>query len=299
MQKSMNRALTLPVLFVVIYGSGFVGAKLGLQYSEPFTFLLLRFALAGALLALIAYLLKANWPPLKQWGWLALSGLLLQGVFSAGVFYAMWLEMKPAVTALIIALQPLLVAVLAGPYLGEHVSRSRWFGLVIGVLGVGLVVADGLAVEGITPLNLSWAVLGLVGLSVGQLIQKKHCAQMNLFSGGALQVLATVPPLLLLSLWFETAIVEWHPDLLISIFWMGVGVSIGALSVFYVMLRHQQATQVAGIFYGVPVVAALLAWPMFGEVPTPMDWLGFAIVALGILVASGGIQRYFRTPVRQ
>ncbi len=289
MQYRSMQAFSLPLIFVVIYGSGFVGAKLGLLYSEPFTFLVMRFALAGVLLVAAAFLLDATWP--KRWGWLLLSGLLMQGVFSAGVFYALWLGMKPAVSALIIALQPLLVAVLAGPYLGEQVSRQRWVGLVIGVLGVALVVADGLAVEGITPINLGWALIALVGLAAGQLVQKKHCAQMNLFSGGAIQVLATLPLLLILGWLFETGDIAWHPDLALAVFWMGVGVSIGALSVLYIMLRNTQATQVASVFYGVPVVAALMAWPMFDEIPTLMDWLGFSIVAVGILVANSDLSQ--------
>lgn len=289
MQHRSIQAWGLPLVFVVIYGSGFVGAKLGLLYSEPFSFLMMRFALAGVLLVAAALLLDAAWP--KRWGWLLLSGVLMQGVFSAGVFYALWLGMKPAVSALIIALQPLLVAVLAGPYLGEQVSRQRWIGLVIGVLGVALVVADGLAVEGITCINLSWALIALLGLAAGQLVQKKHCAQMNLFSGGAIQVLATLPLLLLLSLMFETGAVIWHTDLALAVFWMGVGVSIGALSVLYIMLRTRQATQVASVFYGVPVVAALMAWPMFDEIPTRMDWLGFSIVALGIVVSNSDLSQ--------
>ena len=289
MQHKSIQALSLPLIFVVIYGSGFVGAKLGLLYSEPFTFLAMRFALAGVLLVAAAFLLDAVWP--RRWGWLLLSGLLMQGVFSAGVFYALWLGMKPAVSALIIALQPLLVAVLAGPYLGEQVSRQRWVGLVIGVLGVALVVADGLAVEGITLTNLSWALVSLVGLAAGQLVQKKHCAQMNLFSGGAIQVLATLPLLLILAWMFETGDIVWHADLALAVFWMGVGVSIGALSVLYIMLRTNQATQVASVFYAVPVVAALMAWPMFDEIPTLMDWLGFSIVALGILVANSDLSQ--------
>ena len=279
------RSLFLPALFVVIYGSGFVGAKLGLPHSEPFMFLVLRFTLAGALLAVLAWAFRQQWP--RKWGWLVVSGIFMQGVFSAGVFYALWLGMKPAVSALIIALQPLLVAVLAGPYLGEQVSARRWVGLLLGMAGVALVVADGLALEGITLQSLAWALVSSVGLSIGQLIHKKHCDQMNLFSGGAVQVLACIPPALLLALLFERGVIHWHQDLVVATLWMGVGVSIGALSVLYMLLRRQEATQVASVFYAVPVAAALFAWPIFDQVPTLTDWIGFAIVALGLMVANG------------
>ena len=276
--------LILPLLFVLIYGSGFVGAKLGLLYSEPFTFLVWRFALAGSLLVVAAYLLDATWP--RNVGWLVLSGLLMQGVFSVGVFYALYLGMKPAVSALIIALQPLLVTVLAGFYLGEVVTKQRWFGLFLGVFGVVLVVADGLSAEGNSWVTLSWAVIALLGLSFGQLVQKKHCADMNLISGGAVQILATIPPLLLLSWLFERGELVWHLELVISMFWMAMGVSIGALSLLYIMLQQNSASQVASVFYAVPVTAALIAWPLFDQIPTLMDWFGFIIVMLGILVAN-------------
>jgi drug/metabolite transporter (DMT)-like permease len=291
--------LGLPLLFVFIYGSGFVGAKLGLLYSEPFTFLVFRFALAGLLLLVAAYLLDSVWP--RHIGWLVLSGLLMQGVFSAGLFYALYLGMKPASSALIIALQPLLVTVLAGFYLNEQVTLQRWLGLLVGVVGVMLVVVDGftavesptkeltaiaLATEGNNWMNISCAVIALFGLSLGQLIQKKHCSDMNLISGGAVQILATVPPLLLLSWLFESGELVWHLELVVSMFWMAVGVSIGALSLLYIMLKQSSASQVASVFYGVPVTAALIAWPLFDQLPSSVDWLGFAIVVVGIWLAN-------------
>lgn len=279
-----NQTALLTLLFITVYGSGFVGAKLGLAYSEPFTFLGVRFLIAGGLLAVGALLLDAPWP--KNPGWILLVGFLLQGVFSAGVFYAMYLGMKPAVCALIIALQPLLVTVLAGPYLQEEVSIQRWLGLIIGVAGVSLVVVDGLAVEGITPVTLIWAVVGLLGLSLGQLVQKKHCADMHLISGGALQVLGTVPLMFLLAMTFETMQIEWHLDLVISIFWMAIGVSLGAVTLLYILISRSSASQVASVFYGIPVAAALIAWPLFNQVPTLIDWVGFAIVVIGIGVAN-------------
>lgn len=279
-----NQTALLTLLFITVYGSGFVGAKLGLAYSEPFTFLGVRFLIAGGLLAIGALLLDAPWP--KNPGWILMVGFLLQGVFSAGVFYAMYLGMKPAVCALIIALQPLLVTVLAGPYLQEEVSIQRWLGLIIGVAGVSLVVADGLAVEGITPVTLIWAVVGLLGLSLGQLMQKKHCADMHLISGGALQVLGTVPLMFLLAMTFETMQIEWHLDLVISIFWMAIGVSLGAVTLLYILISRSSASQVASVFYGIPVAAALIAWPLFNQIPTLIDWVGFAIVVIGIGVAN-------------
>lgn len=285
-QKS-EQTLILTLLFVAVYGSGFVGAKLGLNYSEPFTFLAIRFSIAGGLLAVGAILLDAPLP--RNPSWILLSGFLLQGLFSVGVFYALYLGMKPAICALIIALQPLLVTVLAGPYLQERVTLKRWLGLVTGVTGVTgvvVVVADGLVVEGININMLLWAVVGLLGLSFGQLVQKKHCADMHLVSGGALQVLGTAVLMFLFAYGFESMALEWHLDLFIAVFWMAIGVSLGAVTLLYILIRRNSASQVASVFYGIPVAAALIAWPLFEQTPTLVDWIGFAIVVLGIGVAN-------------
>ncbi|MEH6814600.1 MAG: DMT family transporter, partial [Motiliproteus sp.] len=276
--------LLLPLLFVTVYGSGFVGAKLGLPHSEPFTFLALRFALAGAILLLAALLLKKTKP--VHLGWMFLSGLLLQGVFSVGVFYALYSGMTPAVSALIIALQPLLVAVLSAFFLAETVPPKRWFGLFLGLLGVTIVVIDGLATNSITILNLSWALLGLLGLTFGQLLQKRYCADMDLLSGGAFQTLSAALVMGLCGYLFESMSVNWNNEFIIALLWMSIGVSIGALSLLYLMIRQQSSTQVASVFYGVPVAAALVAWPLFGQVPSAVDWLGFAIVALAVVIAN-------------
>ena len=284
----MNIALTqllLPVTFVVIYGSGFVGAKLGLPSAEPFTFLALRFALAAGILALIALWLRSRWP--KNILWVITSGLLLQGGFSVGVFYALHLGMKPAVSALIIALQPLCVAVLAAPVLSEQVTGRRWLGLLIGFLGVAIVVADGLVSQGVSAVSLTWAIIGLLALSSGQLLQKRYCADMDLVSGGLLQTLSSAVAMFFLAGWFDSRAVQWNGDFIIALIWMGVGVSIGALSLLYLMLRYQSANQVASIFYGVPVAAALIAWPLFDQTPTLLDWSGSIVVAIGVSLAFG------------
>lgn len=281
--------LVIPMLFIFIYGSGFVGAKLGLTHAEPFTFLALRFALAAIILWVIAFVINEPWPKVNI-AWLLISGLLLQGMFSAGVFYAQYLDMQPAVAALITALQPLLIAVLGGYYLGERVSLRRWLGLLLGIVGVSIVVADGLTTEGITWLSLSCALLGLLGLTLGQLVQKKHCASMGLFTGGCFHSAIAAVAMLFLAVVFESMQVNWSTEFFIALTWMGVGVSIGALSLLFLMLRHSTANQVASLFYGVPVAAALVAWPLFGQIPSWIDWLGFVMVALSITVANSRIQ---------
>ena len=272
-------------LFVFIYGSGFVGAKLGLPYAEPVTFLAIRFLMASIILGVIAVILKANWKQEKIF-WLLSSGLLLQGVFSVGTFYALYYGMKPAMSALVIALQPLLVAVLGGFYLREKVTVQRWFGLVLGIMGVAIVVADGLTTERVSLTSLVWILISLLGLTLGQLVQKKHCTHMNLWVGGSLQSAFSALVMFIATIFLGATDIVWHLDFIIGLTWMTLGVSVGAVTLLFIMLRNNTANQVASVFYGVPVAAALVAWPIFGQVPTLVDWLGFTIVVISVLVAN-------------
>lgn len=282
---STRAQIVIPLMFVFIYGSGFVGAKLGLSYAEPVTFLALRFAIASIILGIIAWVLKASWKQEKLL-WLFTSGLLLQGVFSIGTFYALYYGMKPALSALVIALQPLLVAVLGGFYLQEKVTVQRWLGLGLGIIGVAIVLADGLSTEGISITSLTWILISLLGLTLGQLIQKKHCSTMNLWSGGSLQSAFAALAMLIAMFFLETTDIIWHKDFIIGLTWMTLGVSLGAVTLLFIMLRSNTANQVASVFYGVPVAAALVAWPLFDQVPTLVDWIGFSIVVISVIIAN-------------
>lgn len=282
----LSRASVLaPFLFVFIYGSGFVGAKLGLPYAEPVTFLALRFGIAAIILGGVALLLRVTWS-LVNIQWVLLSGVLLQGVFSVGTFYALVYGMKPAVSALIIALQPLLVAVLGGRYLMEVVTPQRWLGLLLGIVGVAIVVADGLSTEGLSIGSLLWIGVALLGLTLGQLIQKKHCSSMNLWSGGCIQCCAAAIVMVIPVIWMGAESIEWHSSFIIGLVWMTVGVSVGALTLLFFMLKRNTANQVSSVFYGVPVAAALIAWPLFGQVPTIVDVIGFSVVAISVIIAN-------------
>ena len=166
--------------FVVLYGSGFVGARLGLPHAEPFTFLVWRFALAGVVLALLAWRCGASWPA----GWRSrmdtvIAGLLGIGCFSAGVFYSLWLGLPPASSAMIIALQPLLLAVIAPRLLGERVAALHWWGLGLGLLGVFLILQPALQPalrdQADHRLAVLCSVLALLGLCAGNLYQKARC----------------------------------------------------------------------------------------------------------------------------
>ena len=179
-----------PAIFVLLWSTGFIGAKLGLPYAEPATFLVLRFGLVLVLLLPICLLFRAPWPSPRGWGHMLIAGVLLQAGYLGGVFAAIHQGMPAGVSALITGLQPLSTALLGGWLLAERVTRRQWGGLVLGLVGVLLVVGERIQVGGMTPLSIGLAFLALASITLGTLWQKKHGAGVDLRTGAAIQYLA-------------------------------------------------------------------------------------------------------------
>lgn len=273
----------LPLLFVLLYGSGFVGAKYGLPYCEPLTFLVLRFAIAFSLITIVGLILRAPWPRTTgEAAHIAIAGMLTVGTFSAGVFVSLKLGISPALSALIVALQPILVTLAAQRLLGERANPLQWMGLLLGFFGVTLVVWHRVTFDSAHAMGVIMSVVGLLGLAAGNLYQKRFCSHMNVITGGAIQsgvsALATLP----LAMGFEGRTVEWNPDFVGALLYMAIGVSIGALSLLYVMIRRGEVSKVASVFYLVPVSAAVASYFLFGEHFDGVAMGGVAIVAIGV-----------------
>lgn len=276
----------LPLLFVVLAGSGFVGTRLGLSHAEPFVFLGLRFALAAAILAGIAIAVRAPWPRnLREAMHIGLAGLLGIGLFSAGVCYSIALGVPPAVSALIIALHPILVALGAGPLLGERVTPRQWLGLLLGLAGVYLVLHGRLQVD---PAYLDAAllsVLGLIGMSAGNLYQKKRCPGMHPLTGSTLQHALCTLPMLAGAALFETGEVTWNGEFIVALLWMAIPVSVGAVTLLGLLIQRGEVSRVASLFYLMPVSAAITAYLLFGQSIEAAAFGGIALAATGVLLA--------------
>lgn len=276
----------LPLLFVVLSGSGFVGTRLALSHAEPFLFLGLRFALAAAILAGIALALRTPWPrDLRQATHIGVAGLLGIGLFSAGVCYSIALGVPPAVSALIIALHPILVALGAGPLLGERVTPRQWLGLLLGLAGVYLVLRGRLQVD---PAYLDAAllsVLGLIGMSAGNLYQKARCPGMHALTGSTLQHALCALPMFAGAALFETGRVDWNGEFVVALLWMAVPVSVGAVTLLGLLIQRGEVSRVASIFYLMPVSAAITAYLLFGQTIEAAAFGGIALAAAGVLLA--------------
>ena len=273
----------MPGLFVLLWSTGFVSAKFGLPYAEPLTFLLLRFVFVVALMLPLALAMRANWPATwTQAGHVAVVGVLMQGGYLGGVFCSIHLGMSAGVSALIVGIQPILTAFASAPVFGERLRARQWSGLVLGFGGVLLVVLGRSALSGITPVTLALSVLALLSITVGTLYQKRYCGSVDLRTGSVIQFCAAGLVLLPLALSFETMRVRWTGEFAFTLAWLVLVLSIGAISLLYVLIRSGGATKVASLFYLVPPTTALMAYAMFGEQLSVTAMAGMALAAIGV-----------------
>jgi len=277
----------MPAVFVLLWGTGFIAAKLGLPHAEPFTFLLLRFALVAAILGAMAPLFGAPWRgSWRQAGHIALTGLLVQGTYLGGVFAAIHLGISAGVSALIVGVQPILTATVVGPLLGEPVRPRQWLGLLFGFAGVVLVVARALHFDGGGVAGLALCVAALLGITIGMVYQKKFCASLDLRTGTCIQFTAAAFMMAVLSFAFEDQRIEWTGAFIVGLLWLSLVLSVGAVSLLSIMIRRAAASRVASLFYLVPPVTALMAYFAFGETLRPLALLGMAIAAAGVALVN-------------
>ncbi len=273
----------MPAVFVVLWSSGFIGAKYGLPYAEPLTFLLWRFVLATGLLLALA--LRAPWPrSAAEAGHIAMAGLLVHAGYLGGVFGAIAQGVSAGEMALIAGLQPVLTAAAAGPVLGERVSARQWTGLALGLAGVVLVVQHRLTLAA-PPAGYALAVIALLGITAGTLYQKRWCAHMDLRSGGVIQFAASAAAMALLAPALETMNIRWTGEFVFALAWLVLVLSLGAITLLYLLIRRGAAARVTSMFYLVPPVTALMASGMFGEELTAIGLAGMALTVAGVALA--------------
>lgn len=273
----------MPVVFVLLWSTGFIGAKFGLPYVEPLTFLLIRLTLVTLLLTAVSLVSRAPWPQSPAAvGRIAVAGLLVHGVYLAGVFLAIAKGLPAGVTALVVGLQPLLTGALSGPLLGERVTGRQWAGLSLGLVGVALVVWEKLSFDAANLEGLGFAAAALLGITFGTLYQKRHGGGMDLRTGTAIQYAATTIVLAVAAPLVETMAVHWSGELIFALAWLSLVLSVGAIFLLFLLIRRGAAAKVASLFYLTPPVTAVVAWAMFGE---KLGWTAIA----GMAVAVSGV----------
>jgi drug/metabolite transporter (DMT)-like permease len=272
-----------PAAFVLLWSTGFIFAKLGLPYVEPFTFVAMRYAAVVALMLPLALALGATWPSRAvDVVHLVVAGLLLHAVYIGGVFASIYHGLPAGIVALVVGLQPVLTATLVGPFLGERVTGKQWLGLLLGLVGVALVLGDKLAFDRATGGAVALALLALVGITLGTIYQKRFCTTADMRSSAAIQFAAAGLACFAVAWLLETMHVEWGRDLVVALAWLVLVLSIGTVSLLYLLLRRGAAAKIASLFYLVPPVTALFAWGLFGETLGMLALAGMGLVAVGV-----------------
>lgn len=280
--QPLAAAWAFPSLFVFLWSTGFIGAKLGLPYAEPATFLVLRFLLVVAILVPVCYIVKAPWPTSRGFADTVVSGALMQAGYLGGVFAAIHFGMPAGISALITGLQPLFTALLAGWLLKDQVSPRQWLGLGLGLAGVLLVVGERITLHGMPVPAILLALFALASITLGTIWQKRHGAGVDLRTGAAIQFMTAVVLIAPFSLLFETRQVTWSWELAFALAWLVFGLSLGAIFLLLYLIRQGAATQVASLFYLVPPTTALMAWPLFGETYSLLSAAGMGLAMLAV-----------------
>jgi len=281
----MQHRWLVPAFFVVLWSTGFIVAKFGLPYAPPLTFLLLR--CLGVLVVLLPLVLvsRAPWPRgrIKH---VAVAGLLLQAGYLGGVWCAIKIGMPAGLSALIVGMQPILTAV-AAPLIGERVRPRQWLGLLLGLLGVGLVVAAKINLAGLSVRAILYCLFALISITAGTMYQRRYCPQFDLRTGTVIQFGATVAALLPCAILFEQldpslSKVMWNANFIVALLWSVFALSIGAIFLLFKLIRRSNATEVTSLLYLTPPTTAVMAWLLFGESLSPLGLLGMAVAVAGV-----------------
>ena len=272
----------MPVVFVLIWSTGFIVARYGMPNSPPFTFLLWRYVFSVLCFVLWVRWSRVPWPQGRaQWGHLAVTGVLMHAGYLGGVWAAVKVGMGAGLTALIVGLQPVLTAVWLSSR-GGHVSRRQWQGLVLGFVGLALVVSRKL--EGgieVTPWSLTMVTMALMSITTGTLYQKRYVEPCDVRSANAVQLMAAFVVTLPLTL-LEAESVRWNDEMIGALTWSVLVLTLGGSSLFYILIQRGAAAAVTSLMYLVPPTTAVMAWFLFGEPITFVTLLGIAFTAVGV-----------------
>ena len=279
--------ITAPVVFLLLWSGGFAVAKIGLQHAGPMTILALRYLILVAVLLPLAVILKVPMPATwRGWADVAIVGFLIQVVYFVACYVAFKSGVSAGGVAIVVCLQPILVALIAPRMVGERVSLWGWIGLALGLAGAAIVISARGAIAAENTFGLICALIGLLGITAGTLWEKRfgkshHPVAANLIQY-AVGAIVTLP----LAYASEGMVIRWNGEFVAVMAYLVIGNSIIALGFLLAMIRAGEVSRVSALFYLVPPLSALIAWPMLGERLAPLAWAGMAIAALGVALVS-------------
>lgn len=262
-------------------------AKLGLRHAEPMTFLAMRYVLVLMLMWPVYLVIRPRLPErLISWVHLAVTGLLMQAIYFGFSYLAFADGLSAGGVALIVSLQPILVAIAAPVFVQEMVSRYRWLGLVLGLTGAVLVIGSRQEISTSSWSGVVFAIIALAAMSAGSIYEKRFGVKQHIVVTTIVQFTVGLLIILPIALARETLRIDWVPELYWSMAYLVIGNSIIAVSLLLYLIRAGEVSRVSALLFLVPPVASLMAWFVLGEQMPPLAWLGMALAGSGVLMAS-------------
>ncbi|MGB7480935.1 MAG: EamA family transporter [Burkholderiaceae bacterium] len=275
--------------FVLVWGSGYLASKAGMHYAPPFTFLSLRYLFGVACLVPWVLWARPRWPRgAREWFHIGVAGLLMHAINLGGSHYAQYLGMSAGITALLLATQPLLTALVSSRLLGERLAPRQWLGIALGLGGVALVVWHKVNFQAASGASLLAVGIALAAITSGTLYQRLFCREADLRSASLIQFVLSLFVLLPLAWGVEGFAVDWSWTLFGSVAFLVVFASILAVNALHLLMRRGRATRVTSLFFLTPIIAVLLEWWMFGVVPAPTSVAGIAVTCAGVALVTRG-----------
>lgn len=292
----MISARFAPALFVVLWATGFIGARYAMPWCEPFLFLAARFAIAGVIIGCVALVSRIQWPTSQTMFHAVISGALIHGVYLGAVFWAIRNGLPAGMSALIVGIQPLLTAIMAGLALKEPITARHWAGLLTGLMGIALVLSPKIsfAGPGINAVTLSASFLAVFAVAAGTIWQKRFVTGADLRGSTACQYLGAFLVVAPLSALFENREYTVTAELVFAMVWLVAVLSIGAIFLLMRLIRDGAVSKVASLFYLVPAVTALMAWALFDERLNALQIFGMVVTALGVAMATAQARTFSR-----
>ncbi|TCJ82751.1 DMT family transporter [Cocleimonas flava] len=275
----------IPIIFVLLWSTGFIGAKFGLPYAEPFTMLMWRMIIVVPLFFLVVLIMKRPSISGKDAAIQGLVGLLIHGFYLGGVFAAISVGMPTGLTSLYVSLNPILIAIFSGIFLHTIITKREWLSLFLGFLGVAIVIYGASKWEGvISAKGIGLLTVALVSICAGTLIQKKYAQNVGLIRGSMYQYASSLLLYLILSFTIETGEVEWNLTFIATLAWLVIVLSFAAVLLLMYMIQNGEATKVASYFYLVPPITVLQGWLFFDEQLSWLTFVGGGLVVFALMM---------------
>ena len=273
--------LLLKIAFIFLWASAFVAAKLGLNDAGPFSMLAIRFVIVSFIFATIVFLFRAKWPKKNEILYIGLVGILLHGFYLGGVFFSITKGTAAGISSLIVSLHPVLTCILATLIIKEDIKVDKWVGIFLGFIGVLIVVWPRLGGE-LPLIGFVSCIVALVAISFGTIIQKKYLENMDILGGNTIQAVFAAIFFSILLIFFEPFKFNLSKELIISMTWLIILVSLGAISILMLLIRRGEMSSTASLFFLAPPVSAILGYLVFKEELNVSGIIGFIVACTGV-----------------